>query len=139
MPFLRFAGAGAGPRPVSHECSPVHRLVSSPCFTMEDRTMSVLRFAFVLVLALALVTGFAVASENVKSGPQVGKSLPGPFHPLNVTGPKAGETFCLYCCNGNNPVAMVFAREVTPPVAKLIKKIDEATEKNKSAQMGSFV
>jgi hypothetical protein len=106
---------------------------------MEDRSMSALRFAFVLVLGLALVAGVGVAAENIKSGPQVGKAVPGPFHPLNVTGAKAGEKFCLYCCNGNNPVAMVFARDVNAPVAKLIKKIDEATEKNKSAHMGSFV
>ena len=54
-------------------------------------------------------------------------------------GENSGKKNCLYCENGNNPVAMVFAREPNEAVAKLIKKIDEATVKNKDAKMGSFV
>jgi len=95
-----------------------------------------------LCVAVVLVIGNVYAEEKgekIQSGPQVGQKLAGPFHPLNVTGSKAGEKNCLYCSNGTNPVAMVFAREVTPQVAKLIKKIDDATEKNKGANMGSFV
>ena len=34
---------------------------------------------------------------------------------------------------------MVFAREASPALTKLIKKLDEATIKNKDAAMGSFV
>ncbi len=34
---------------------------------------------------------------------------------------------------------MVFAREVTDGLTSLVKKIDEATEKNRDARMGSFV
>lgn len=34
---------------------------------------------------------------------------------------------------------MIFAREVSGPLTSLVKKIDEATGKNKSARMGSFV
>jgi len=34
---------------------------------------------------------------------------------------------------------MIFAREPSPSLTKLIKKIDEATAKNASANMGSFV
>lgn len=95
-------------------------------------------------LALALLAGslaaWSVAGEGgPKSGPQVGQDVPGPFHPLNVTGPNAGKKHCLYCENGGNPVAVVFARHVSKPVTTLIKKIDEATEKNRTADMGSFV
>jgi hypothetical protein len=36
----------------------------------------------------------AVAGESLKSGPQVGKTIPGPFDVLNVTGPAAGEKNC---------------------------------------------
>jgi hypothetical protein len=35
-----------------------------------------------------------VLAGELQSGPAVGKSIPGPFHPLNVTGAKAGEKFC---------------------------------------------
>jgi hypothetical protein len=97
------------------------------------------------VLALALVAvlaaGVAVAEKagGLKSGPQVGEDLAGPFHPLNVTGEKAGEKNCLYCSNGANPVAMIFAREVSPELAKLCKKIEGCCEKNSACKMGSFV
>jgi len=90
-------------------------------------------------VAVALLAGPALAAEGLKSGPQVDQKVPGPFHPLNVTGPNAGEKSCLFCANGENPVAMIFAREVGPQVKALIKKIDQVTEKNKGARMGSFV
>jgi hypothetical protein len=92
-----------------------------------------------LGLGCLMLAGVVFAAETLKSGPQINEEVPGPFHPLNVTGPQAGQKFCLYCCNGNNPVAMVFAREVTPPVKKLIKKLDTCTEKHSDCKMGSFV
>jgi hypothetical protein len=101
--------------------------------------MKTLRFAAVAAVALAALAGFAWAENTVKSGPQVNEKVPGPFDPLNVTGSKAGEKNCLYCSNGLNPVAMIFAREVTPEVTKLIKKIDGCTCKNEDCSMGSFV
>src|SRR5579871_1507561 len=96
-------------------------------------------YHLVAALAFVVTAGLAVAAEALTSGPQVGSQVPGPFHPLNVTGEKAGEKFCLYCCNGNNPVAMIFAREASPEVAKLIKKVDACTAKHSDCKMGSFV
>ena|SRR5438132_1284414 len=90
-------------------------------------------------LGLALVLGAVLAGESLKSGPQTGDEVPGPFHPLNLTGASAGEKHCLYCENGNNPVAMIFARDLNEPVTKLIKKIDAATTEHSDARMGSFV
>jgi hypothetical protein len=90
-------------------------------------------------LASALLVSVVFAAETVKSGPQVDEDVPGPFHPYNVTGQAAGKKNCLYCQNGNNPVAVVFAREVTPEVTKLIKKIDHCTAKNSECKMGSYV
>jgi hypothetical protein len=90
--------------------------------------------------ALVAFLGFAFAADVVKSGPQVGDNVPGPFHPLNINGSKAGEKNCLYCSNGSNPVAMIFARDVSEPaVTTLIKKIDACTAKHADAKMGSFV
>jgi hypothetical protein len=45
-------------------------------------------------LVLALLVGSLMASEKLKSGPQVGDNVPGPFNPLNVTGASAGEKAC---------------------------------------------
>jgi hypothetical protein len=81
----------------------------------------------------------APTSGAIVSGPQVGKAVPGPFEPLNVTGASAGQKACLFCKNGDNPVAMVFARSVSPELTHLIKKIDTCTGKHKDCSMGSFV
>jgi hypothetical protein len=98
------------------------------------------RHLVALLLGLLLLgTLQAESRAPLKSGPQPNQKLPGPFEPLNVTGENAGEKHCLYCANGANPVAMIFAREVTPALAGLIKKIDQATVKNAGVEMGSFV
>lgn len=94
--------------------------------------------AVAALLGLTLAAG-GVAAESLKSGPQVGETVPGPFHPLNVTGEQAGKKFCLYCKNGTNPVAMIFARECSPSLVKLIKKVDASTAKHSKCEMGSFV
>lgn len=38
-----------------------------------------------------------------------------------------------------NPVAAIFAREMSDNLASLVKKIDQVTSQNKSCRMGSFV
>ena len=101
--------------------------------------MRTIRILGVAVLGLGLVVGSGVAGGALKSGPQTGERIPGPFHPLNVTGEAAGKKHCLVCQHGLSPVAMVFAREVSPELTKLIKQLDAATAKNTSKHMGSFI
>ena len=94
------------------------------------------------LIGVGLIFGILTLSaraDELKSGPQVGDKLPGAFHPLNLTGPKAGKKNCLVCRNGPNPVAMIFAREIDPTLSALIKKIDRATANNQKCEMGSFV
>jgi hypothetical protein len=88
---------------------------------------------------VVLLAGTALAANTLRSGPQVGQQVPGPFHPLNVTGAHAGQKNCLYCENGPSPVAMIFARQVTPQLRTLLKKIDAATAQHSGCSMGSFV
>ena len=91
------------------------------------------------IAAVVLTAGFVVAGE-LKSGPQAGDTVPGPFAPLNVTGESAGQKNCLYCANGDKPVAVVFARCADCPMTqKLIKAIDQATCDNEKCEMGSYV
>jgi hypothetical protein len=101
--------------------------------------MSKLRIAASSFVVLALCAGALVAAGKVSSGPQAGEEVPGPFHPLNITGDMAGQKQCLYCKNGSNPVVMIFAREISKPLGELVKKIDAETVKNSKAKMGSFV
>ena len=77
-----------------------------------SRTMATVRSMMRTLFAAALVAGLggAVAAADLKSGPQAGEKVPGPFHPLNVNGEDAGKKACLYCKHGDSPVAMVFAR-----------------------------
>src|SRR5262245_33669991 len=91
---------------------------------------------FTALLVVALLVDVASAGD-LKSGPEVGAEVHG-FHSLNCTGDHAGEKHCLTCQNGANPVAMIFARQVTPELTKLIKRIDQATDKNQKRSMGSF-
>src|SRR6266850_8458445 len=91
-----------------------------------------------MILSGALIVTGVYAGGALKSGPQAGEDVPGAFHPLNITGKDAGKKACLYCANGGNPVAVVFAREATPAVAKLLKQLDEATVKNDKKEMGSY-
>ena len=94
--------------------------------------------AALFVAALAFVYN-GVAGESVKSGPQVGEvARPKPFFPLNINGPTPGQKECLVCRNGNNPVAMIFAREPNENLVKLIKQLDAETVKNADKKMGSF-
>jgi hypothetical protein len=45
-------------------------------------------------LASALLVYAALAGETLKSGPQPGSDIPGPFHVLNINGAAAGEKNC---------------------------------------------
>jgi hypothetical protein len=64
-------------------------------FTRRDSTMNH-RYAFgVFAVSVMALTGAAAVGDDIKSGPQVGDMILIPFHPMNVTGPKAGEKNCL--------------------------------------------
>ncbi|MDX1945018.1 MAG: hypothetical protein SFU86_06395 [Pirellulaceae bacterium] len=96
----------------------------------------VLRACLVAICGLA-VTSFA--AEPLRSSLQVGEKIADIFEPVNITGEHAGEPHCLICENGYAPVAMVFAREPSQPLMKLISKLDAATDANRKDEMGSFV
>jgi hypothetical protein len=53
------------------------------------------RMAVGAFAAMALAVAGVCAGDALQSGPQVGKEIPGPFHPLNVNGSKAGQKNCL--------------------------------------------
>jgi hypothetical protein len=96
-----------------------------------------MKFRLFAAAVAAAALALPAAAGELKSGPQTGEAVPGPFHPVNVTGEHKGEKHCLFCSSGDSPVAMIFAREATPEVIALIKKIDAANAKN--SEMKSFV
>ena len=93
--------------------------------------------SLMLVAVLALLfCGEAVPAgqDRLKSGPQVGDNLPGPFHSLvaysgeepSLVGKKTDFTE-MY---GQGSVVLVFARQMTDPLAMLVKRLDAEAGKH---------
>jgi hypothetical protein len=96
------------------------------------------KYVALVLTGMIAVGGHVLFAGSVKSGPQPGEKMPGAFHPLHITGPDAGKRVCLYCKYGARPVALVFAREMTPALASLLVKIDAATAAHQDAGLASF-
>jgi hypothetical protein len=97
------------------------------------------KIATLALLALSLLVSQRLYAGSVKSGPEVGQKVPGAFKPLHVTGPDAGQRACLYCKYGARPVAVVFAREITPLVGLLMMKIDAVVAaRQEDARLASY-
>lgn len=94
--------------------------------------------------ALVFCVAVALTQESaLKSGPQPGALLPGPFDAFVINGKvAAGRQHCLICENALNPAVLVFARE--PEAGKdaalneLLKKLDDAILRHQKAQLGGF-
>jgi hypothetical protein len=87
-----------------------------------------------------LACSYAARAESgdVKSGPQAGENLPGPFNALVVYSKVPGlvgkrtDFFEMY---GPNPVVLVFARELAKPLTRLVNELDAAAARHKSAKL----
>jgi hypothetical protein len=93
-----------------------------------------------LVAGLLLCGGAVVAAEGgLKSGPQPGATLPGPFNPYNVTNAdlpdRAGTRNDYTEQYGPNPVVLIFAQEVSGPLVTLVKLLDREVARNKSEKV----
>jgi hypothetical protein len=85
------------------------------------------------------MTLWAADAPAVKSGPEVGKDLPGPFHPFNVTGKEAGNFHCVVCTKGLEPVVLVFIRGSTfsDELKKFLGQLDEAIAKDPKSRISA--
>lgn len=92
-----------------------------------------------VTLVLVAVAAFAVNAAGPESGPQVGERVPGPFEPLHLTGPDAGEESCIFCKFGNDPVVLIFARAQSDGLTKLIAATEKAAAKHQDAGLGTAV
>jgi len=83
-----------------------------------------------LLLGLALTLALAVAlpaADPCVSGTPVGKR-PGPYSFLVATGPQRGQLTCYVCeqHEHNKPAVIVFARNTSDSLGKLLVKLDAA-------------
>lgn len=98
-----------------------------------------IRKLFAAAVAVVAVSGFGFAAE-IKSGPQSGEKVPGPFTPLNINGENAGKKACLFCKQGDSPSVAIFARSAEcPGTQSLIKKLEETIAANSKSELGSYV
>jgi len=88
---------------------------------------------------LLLCGGLAAAQEPLRSGPQPRDEIVSAFRPLNINGEFANEPHCLVCDNGQNPVVMLFARDLDEPLRKLIARLEAAAAKHRKQELGTFV
>ena len=89
-------------------------------------------------LAVTVLVGAAFADgKRIKSGLKPG-DFALPFRCLSVTGPDKDDVLCLVCKNGDRPLAMVFANEISDPLKTLLKRLDLAVERNRQAELASF-
>jgi hypothetical protein len=78
-----------------------------------------------------------LAQEPCRSGLQPGLR-PGPYSQVVVTGPHRGSPFCFICDTADKPAAIVFARQPTEELGKLLHGIDLAAAKNKEADIRAW-
>jgi hypothetical protein len=99
----------------------------------------------VLILAAAVLVcahAFPAEGDRLKSGPQAGDNLPGPFYPLVAHSGEpgvVGKRIDFSEKYGQSPVVLVFAREITNPLTTLVKKLDAEVAKRKSAKLRAIV
>jgi hypothetical protein len=93
----------------------------------------------VLVLSVFEVfIGISSAAEPCKSGLEAGKK-PGPYSAVVATGAKRGQSHCYICETGDRPAVIIFARDLTDPLAKLVRQLDTALTTHKKAELRGWV
>lgn len=79
------------------------------------------------LLSLTILLAPATAADPCVSGVPVGKR-PGPYSFLVATGPQRGQQTCYICeqHETGKPAAIVFAKSLSDPLAKLMAKLEAA-------------
>jgi hypothetical protein len=98
---------------------------------------SIIRFSFCFCLAF-VVCQICEAGKRLPAGLKPGKS-PGPYTSLVSVGAERGTSHCYICESVEKPVVIVFARSLSDPLGKLIRKVDEAVIKNKEVDLRAWV
>lgn len=73
----------------------------------------------------------------LQSGLKVGEKVP-TFYVRAITGPLKNKSVCYVCRNGDRPVVMLFIRQITPELKKLLKGIDDEVDQHRAEGLRSF-
>jgi hypothetical protein len=77
------------------------------------------------------------AAEPLHSGLKVGEKVP-TFYVRAITGPLKNKSVCYVCRNGDRPVVMLFVRQITPELKRLLKGIDAEVDGHRASGLRSF-
>jgi hypothetical protein len=77
------------------------------------------------------------SAPGLQSGLKVGEKVP-TFYVRAITGPLKNKSVCYVCRNGDRPVVMLFIRQITPELKKLLKRIDGEVDEHRAAGLRSF-
>ncbi len=104
----------------------------------EDADLSARRALPPTLTALAVLAfgGSAVAAD-LESGRGVGDPIP-EFYTRVVTGPLMNKSVCYVCRNGTRPVVMVFVRDTSAPVQRLLRNVDILVDRHRGDGLRSF-
>jgi hypothetical protein len=100
-----------------------------------------LPLALTVVVVVFLSAARIGRAQAVRSGPQVGRELPGPFQALAVVGEGAGRFRCPVCDNGLRASILVFVRFPETPdaaIVSLLKGMDALVEANAADRVRAF-
>ena len=89
------------------------------------------------LLAVAVLVSLSGA-EPCASGVPVGQR-PGPYSFLVATGPQRGQQTCYICETADKPAAVIFARRLSEPLAKLLLKCDAAVAEQPKDAMRAWM
>jgi hypothetical protein len=100
---------------------------------------------FVIGLTFGLLIGgsaLTAGQDGLKSGPQVGAIPPGPFHSLVAHSEEpglAGKKTDFFEMYGGDPVVLIFARQMTKPLTRLVKQLDVEVARRTPAKLRAVV
>jgi hypothetical protein len=100
--------------------------------------LSSYRLPLSLLCALCVFLVNSPAEDACVSGLKVGQR-PGPYSFLVATGAERGQQTCYVCETAERPAVIVFARNLSDPLGKLVAAIDKAVGEHKKAELRAWV
>jgi hypothetical protein len=85
-----------------------------------------------LLFSASPLLPLCAAADPCVSGVPVG-GRPGPYSFLVATGPQRGQQTCYVCEQDKKPTAVVFARNTSAPLGRLLAKLDTVAAAKKDA------
>jgi hypothetical protein len=91
-----------------------------------------------LALLLSFGAPAAPAAGPCVSGPKPGQR-PGPYSAIVSVGDRRGQSHCYICETEDRPAAIVFARSLSAPLARLVRGLDKAVADHKGSDLRAWV